>query len=74
MDSMAGPQTLALFCSVADNYGDIGVCWRLTFQSDVGVIVGYVRHLAPWSGTGVFFRQMGEKRCGKIGSVFFSHR
>ncbi|MFC3109680.1 elongation factor P maturation arginine rhamnosyltransferase EarP [Undibacterium arcticum] len=73
MDSMAGPQTLALFCSVADNYGDIGVCWRLTFQSDVGVIVGYVRHLAPWSGTGVFPADGRKKTLRKIGSVF-SHR
>jgi uncharacterized repeat protein (TIGR03837 family) len=23
------PQTWAIFCSIVDNYGDIGVCWRL---------------------------------------------
>jgi uncharacterized repeat protein (TIGR03837 family) len=29
---MAFPQTLDLFCRVVDNYGDIGVCWRLARQ------------------------------------------
>ena len=26
------PLTLALFCRVVDNYGDIGICWRLARQ------------------------------------------
>ncbi|PFH11682.1 putative repeat protein (TIGR03837 family) [Collimonas sp. PA-H2] len=26
------PTTLALFCKVVDNYGDIGICWRLARQ------------------------------------------
>ncbi|WP_295994332.1 elongation factor P maturation arginine rhamnosyltransferase EarP [Rugamonas sp.] len=26
------PPTLALFCKVVDNYGDIGICWRLARQ------------------------------------------
>ena len=29
---MAFPQTLDLYCRVVDNYGDIGVCWRLARQ------------------------------------------
>lgn len=27
-----GATTLALFCKVVDNYGDIGICWRLARQ------------------------------------------
>lgn len=26
------PPTLAIFCKVVDNYGDIGICWRLARQ------------------------------------------
>ncbi|MGZ8288988.1 MAG: elongation factor P maturation arginine rhamnosyltransferase EarP [Telluria sp.] len=26
------PTTLALFCKVVDNYGDVGICWRLARQ------------------------------------------
>ncbi|MBC7500763.1 MAG: elongation factor P maturation arginine rhamnosyltransferase EarP, partial [Herminiimonas sp.] len=26
------PTSLALFCKVDDNYGDIGICWRLARQ------------------------------------------
>jgi uncharacterized repeat protein (TIGR03837 family) len=26
------PHTLAIFCKVVDNYGDIGICWRLSRQ------------------------------------------
>jgi len=26
------PTTLAIFCKVVDNYGDIGICWRLARQ------------------------------------------
>jgi len=26
------PRTLSLFCKVVDNYGDIGICWRLARQ------------------------------------------
>lgn len=29
---MTAPQTLTLFCRVVDNYGDIGICWRLAQQ------------------------------------------
>ena len=38
---MAFPLTLDLFCRVVDNYGDIGVCWRLARQlaSEHGVAV-----------------------------------
>jgi uncharacterized repeat protein (TIGR03837 family) len=28
----ASPISLALFCKVVDNYGDIGICWRLARQ------------------------------------------
>ncbi|HEY4316871.1 MAG TPA: elongation factor P maturation arginine rhamnosyltransferase EarP [Herbaspirillum sp.] len=28
----APPASLALFCKVVDNYGDIGICWRLARQ------------------------------------------
>ncbi|RXZ33354.1 elongation factor P maturation arginine rhamnosyltransferase EarP [Oxalobacteraceae bacterium CAVE-383] len=28
----ASPASLALFCKVVDNYGDIGICWRLARQ------------------------------------------
>ncbi|VXC00865.1 elongation factor P maturation arginine rhamnosyltransferase EarP [Massilia sp. 9I] len=30
--SLSHPPTLALFCKVVDNYGDIGICWRLARQ------------------------------------------
>jgi uncharacterized repeat protein (TIGR03837 family) len=30
--SSAFPRTLAIFCKVVDNYGDIGICWRLARQ------------------------------------------
>ncbi|MFJ7565687.1 elongation factor P maturation arginine rhamnosyltransferase EarP [Herminiimonas sp. NPDC097707] len=35
------PPTLHLFCRVVDNYGDIGICWRLArqLQQEHGVIV-----------------------------------
>jgi uncharacterized repeat protein (TIGR03837 family) len=29
---MTRPTTLAIFCKVVDNYGDIGICWRLARQ------------------------------------------
>jgi len=32
MQAMAFPTTLALFCKVVDNCGDIGICWRLARQ------------------------------------------
>jgi uncharacterized repeat protein (TIGR03837 family) len=35
------PATLALFCKVVDNYGDIGICWRLArqLQQEHGIAV-----------------------------------
>lgn len=30
--SSSNPTTLAIFCKVVDNYGDIGICWRLARQ------------------------------------------
>ena len=35
------PRTLAIFCKVVDNYGDIGICWRLArqFRSEHGIAV-----------------------------------
>ena len=30
--SPSTPTTLAIFCKVVDNYGDIGICWRLARQ------------------------------------------
>lgn len=30
--AMTFPASLALFCRVVDNYGDIGICWRLARQ------------------------------------------
>ena len=37
----ASPLTLAIFCKVVDNYGDIGICWRLArqLQREHGVLV-----------------------------------
>lgn len=32
VSSPAFPVSLALFCKVVDNYGDIGICWRLSRQ------------------------------------------
>ena len=29
---MSSPKTWDIFCNVMDNYGDIGVCWRLARQ------------------------------------------
>ncbi|WP_293776556.1 elongation factor P maturation arginine rhamnosyltransferase EarP [uncultured Oxalicibacterium sp.] len=39
--SYSSPITLALFCKVVDNYGDIGICWRLArqLQHEHGVAV-----------------------------------
>lgn len=42
------PLTLALFCRVVDNYGDIGICWRLArqLQQEHGVgVTLWVDHL-----------------------------
>jgi uncharacterized repeat protein (TIGR03837 family) len=38
---MTRPTTLAIFCKVVDNYGDIGICWRLArqLQREHGVVV-----------------------------------
>jgi hypothetical protein len=35
------PLSLAIFCKVVDNYGDIGICWRLArqLQREHGVAV-----------------------------------
>ncbi|MGB9107991.1 MAG: elongation factor P maturation arginine rhamnosyltransferase EarP [Telluria sp.] len=35
------PRTLAIFCKVVDNYGDIGICWRLSrqFHTEHGIAV-----------------------------------
>ncbi len=32
LPSMSFPETLHLFCRVVDNFGDIGICWRLARQ------------------------------------------
>lgn len=32
ISSPATPTSLAIFCKVVDNYGDIGICWRLARQ------------------------------------------
>ncbi|HEX8883087.1 MAG TPA: elongation factor P maturation arginine rhamnosyltransferase EarP, partial [Noviherbaspirillum sp.] len=39
--SVPFPRTLAIFCKVVDNYGDIGICWRLArqLQREHGVAV-----------------------------------
>jgi len=36
---------LALFCKVVDNYGDIGICWRLAkqFAFEHAIAVSYGR-------------------------------
>ena len=42
------PTSLALFCKVVDNYGDIGICWRLArqLQHEHGIAVTlWVDHL-----------------------------
>jgi len=38
---MASPLSLHLFCRVVDNYGDIGICWRLAQQlrREHGVVI-----------------------------------
>jgi uncharacterized repeat protein (TIGR03837 family) len=35
------PRALAIFCKVVDNYGDIGICWRLArqFHAEHGIAV-----------------------------------
>ncbi|MEO7497436.1 MAG: elongation factor P maturation arginine rhamnosyltransferase EarP [Massilia sp.] len=33
--SRTSPITLAIFCKVVDNFGDIGICWRLSRQLQV---------------------------------------
>ena len=42
MPSSSRPQSWDIFCTVVDNYGDIGVCWRLARQlvAEHGVAVG----------------------------------
>src|SRR5450830_274267 len=39
--SAAQPRSLALFCKVVDNFGDIGICWRLArqLQQEHGIAV-----------------------------------
>jgi uncharacterized repeat protein (TIGR03837 family) len=39
--AMPSPRTLALFCKVVDNFGDIGICWRLArqLQQEHGIAV-----------------------------------
>ena len=37
---MSFPSTAAVFCKVVDNYGDIGICWRLARQ------LGHEHHVA----------------------------
>lgn len=32
MSHVSPPPSLAIFCKVVDNYGDIGICWRLARQ------------------------------------------
>ena len=40
-NSPVPPRSLALFCKVVDNYGDIGICWRLAkqLQQEHGIAV-----------------------------------
>src|SRR3569833_357808 len=35
------PTSLAIFCKVVDNYGDVGICWRLArqLQQEHGIAV-----------------------------------
>jgi uncharacterized repeat protein (TIGR03837 family) len=39
--AMPSPHSLALFCKVVDNFGDIGICWRLArqLQQEHGIAV-----------------------------------
>ena len=41
VSSTVSPTSLAIFCKVVDNYGDIGICWRLSrqLQREHGVAV-----------------------------------
>ena len=41
VSSTVSPASLAIFCKVVDNYGDIGICWRLSrqLQREHGVAV-----------------------------------
>ena len=41
MSTSPSPLSLAIFCKVVDNYGDIGICWRLArqLQREHGVLV-----------------------------------
>lgn len=52
MPSSSRPQSWDIFCTVVDNYGDIGVCWRLARQlvAEHGVAVRlWVDDLAPFA-------------------------
>ena len=59
--------TLDLFCRVIDNYGDIGICWRLARQlhAEHGIAVrlwvddlASFRHLQPEVDTGAATQQV----------------
>ncbi len=41
LSTLSVPTSLAIFCKVVDNYGDIGICWRLArqLQREHGVAV-----------------------------------
>ena len=55
---MSFPQNLHLFCRVVDNYGDVGICWRLARQLqqehgiDVTLCSGELTLLMGPSGSG----------------------
>lgn len=51
---MPKPESLDLFCKVVDNYGDIGVCWRLARQ----LAAEHGLHVRLWVDDLVAFRRI----------------
>lgn len=54
MTYMPPPQSWDLFCSVVDNYGDIGVCWRLARQ----LVAEHGLHVRLWVDDLAAFRRI----------------
>lgn len=51
---MPKPESLDLFCKVVDNYGDIGVCWRLARQ----LVAEHGLHVRLWVDDLAAFRRI----------------
>ena len=46
------PRSVDLFCKVVDNFGDIGVCWRLARQ----LATQWQLEVRPWVDDSASFR------------------